>query len=83
MVVLHIVESVTIHQMYTVAQNLGQVQVFNLDLTLIHRFSTSPHTPWPITISSNQLYVGTTGGIILVYQNEKIINQFIGVVVIC
>ena len=63
---------------YVVAWNLNEVHVFNLDLTLIRRFSTSPHYPWSITESSNKLYVGTKEGIILVYQNEKIINQFNG-----
>ena len=41
-------------------------------------FSTEPHQPWSITESSNQLDVGTGEGIILVYQNEEIINQFNG-----
>ena len=58
---------------------LYEIQLFNLDLTLIRRFSTSPHDPWSITISLNQLYVGTAHtGIILVYQNEILINQFNG-----
>ena len=61
-----------------VVSYLNEIQVFSLDLTLIRRFSTLPHYPISITESSNQLYVGTTGGIILVYQNEKIINQFDG-----
>ena len=63
---------------YVVAFGLNEIQVFNHDLTLIRRISTSPHQPWSITISSNQFYVGTTGGMILVYQNEKLINQFNG-----
>ena len=63
---------------YVVAFNLKEIQVFNLDLTLIRRLYTSPHEPCSITESSSQLYVGTTGGIILVYQNEEIINQFDG-----
>ena len=58
------------------APNLYEIQVFNLDLILMRRFSTSPHEPYSIIVSSNQLYVGTTGGIILVYQNEIFINQF-------
>ena len=63
---------------YVVAVNSKEILVFNLDLTLIRRVSTSPHTPWAITISSNQFYVGTSGGIVLMYQNEIIINQFNG-----
>ena len=65
---------------YVASDNLKEIQVFNLDLTLIRRFSTSPHKPFPIQfpISSNQFYVGTDTGIVLVYQNEKIINQFNG-----
>ena len=63
---------------YVAAYGLKEIQVFNLDLTLIRRFSTSPHAPFSITEFSNQLYVGTWEGIILVYQNEEIINQFNG-----
>ena len=53
--------------------NSNEIQIFNLDLTLIRRFSTSPYGPWSITISSNQLYAGER--IILVYQNEILIRQ--------
>ena len=63
---------------YVAAYWLKEIQVFNLNLTYIRRFSTSPYQPWPITESSNKLYVGTLGGTILVYQNEIIINQFNG-----
>ena len=63
---------------YVAAPWLNEIQVFSLDLTLIRRISTLPHEPWSITISSNQLYVGTGGGMILVYQNESLINQFNG-----
>ena len=63
---------------YVVAYGLNEIQVFNLDLTLQRHLSTSPHSPYSITFSSNQLYVGTYGGIILVYQNEILINQFDG-----
>ena len=63
---------------YVAAFSLKEIQVFNLDLTLIRRFSTSPHNPYSNTESSNQLYVGTNKGIILVYQNEIIINQING-----
>ena len=52
---------------YVVAYGFNQeILVFNLDHTLIRRFSTSPNRPWSITISSNQLYVGTEKGMILV-----------------
>ena len=61
-----------------VAAYLNEIQVFNLDLTLIRRVSTEPHQPFSITESSNKLYVGTEEGIILVYQNEILINQFNG-----
>ena len=64
---------------YVVAYNLNEIQVFDLDLTLIRRFSTSPHYPHTIIFSSNQLYVGTYEGNILVYlffyQNEILIRQ--------
>ena len=63
---------------YVVSSWLKEIQVFNMDLTLIRRFSTLPHEPWSITISSNKLYVGTEGGMILVYQNEMLINKFDG-----
>ena len=53
---------------YVAPYNLGEIQVFNSDLNLYGRISTSPHQPYSITFSSNELYVGTTGGIILVYQ---------------
>ena len=56
----------------------NEIRVFNLDLTLIRRFSTLPYAPGAITVSSNQLYVGTFTGIILVYQNEILIKQFDG-----
>ena len=60
-----------------VAYGFKEIQVFNLDLNLIRRISTEPHRPMSLTVSSNQLYVGTEwNGIILVYQNEILINQF-------
>ena len=52
--------------------------MFNLNLPFIRHISTSPQTPWWITISSNQLYVGTLEGITLVYQNEILIQKFDG-----
>ena len=39
---------------YVVAWNFVEIQIFNMDLTLIRRISTSPHFPCSITISSNQ-----------------------------
>ena len=63
---------------YIAARGLKEIQVFNLNLTLIRRLSTSPHYPYSITESSNKLYLGTLGGIILVMQNEKIIKQLNG-----
>ena len=63
---------------YVAANTFSEIQVINLNLTLIRRVSTSPRQPWPITILSNQLYVGTWEGIILVYENEMLINQFNG-----
>ena len=63
---------------YVVAWWLDEILVFNSDLTLIHHFHKSPHYPWSFAESSNQLYVGTYGVIIIVYQNEKIIHQFNG-----
>ena len=63
---------------YVVAYYVDEIQVFNLDLTLIRRYSTSSHYPFSITLSSNQLYVETREGIVPVYQNEIIINQFNG-----
>ena len=61
-----------------VAHWLHEIQVFSLYLTLVRRFSTSPHEPRSITFSSNQLYLGTSKRLVLVYQNEKIIDNFIG-----
>ena len=63
---------------YVTAYWLKEIQLFNLDLTLIRRFSTEPHVPWSITFSSNKLYVGTKEGIILVYKNGIVINKFNG-----
>jgi len=63
---------------YVAARYLIEIQVFNLDLSLIRLFSTSPNTPYSMTFSSNQLYVGTSVGMILRYQNEILINQFGG-----
>ena len=34
---------------YVASYMLYEIQVFNLDLTLIRRFSTSPHRIWSIT----------------------------------
>ena len=61
---------------YVASLWLREIQVCNLILTLIRRISTSPHTPWAISISSNQLYVGTNEEIVLVYKNEMLINEF-------
>ena len=63
---------------YVAAFWINEIQVFNSDLTLIRRFSTSPHYPHSIAFSSNQLYVGAYYGIILVYQNESLINKLNG-----
>ena len=63
---------------YVAANFQNEIRVFDLDLTLIRRVSTEPHEPDSITESSNQLYVGTIEGNILVYQNEIIITQFDG-----
>ena len=63
---------------YVAACELKEIQVFNLDLNFIRRLSTEPHQPWSIAESSNQFYVGTKEGMILVYQNEIIIKQFNG-----
>ena len=62
---------------YVASYKFYEIQVFNLDLTFIRQVSTS-YEPWSITITSNQLYVGTNGGIVLVYQNESLIKQFNG-----
>ena len=40
---------------YVAAYHLNEIQVFNFDLTLMRRISTSPHRPYSITISSNQI----------------------------
>ena len=63
---------------YVASANLREILSFNLDLTLIRSFSTLEYNPYSITFSSNQLYVGTTRGIIFVYKNEILINQFDG-----
>ena len=63
---------------YIAVNRLSEIRVFSLDLTLIRSFSTSPNYPWSITESSNKLYVGTDEGIILVYQDEKLINNLDG-----
>ena len=40
---------------YVAAQGLNEIKVFNLNLTLIRSFSTSPHNPFSITESANKL----------------------------
>ena len=63
---------------YVVSWYLQEIDVFNLNLTLIRRLSTLPYWPMSIKESLNKLYVGTRYGIVLVYLNEIIINQFNG-----
>jgi hypothetical protein len=54
------------------------IDAFDLNLTFNHNMSTSPYQPWSITEYNNQMYVGTTNGLVLVIQNERILNQFNG-----
>jgi hypothetical protein len=63
---------------YVAPQVLSVIHVFNLKLSLNHSFSTSPFYPFSITEYSNQFYVGSTEGTILVIDNEAIKYTFMG-----
>ena len=64
--------------LYVAPYALTEIHVFNLNPTLSHSFSISPYRPWSFEGYNNQLYVGTTNGIVLVVQNDVIVNQFNG-----
>ena len=57
---------------YVAPYRLNSIHVFDLNLNLKRNISISPHIhiPWSIIEYSNQLFVGTGRGIILVFQNE-------------
>ena len=56
----------------------AEIHVFDLNLTLNHRFSISSYIPWSITGYNNQLYIGTSSGTVILVQKEVIVNQFKG-----
>ena len=64
--------------LYVAPYALTEIHVFNLNPTLSHSFLISPYRPWSFEGYNNQLYVGTTNGIVLVVQNDVIVNQFNG-----
>ncbi len=45
---------------------------------MTYTIATSPYNPWSINAYNDQLYVGTSNGIIFVIVNKQIINQFNG-----
>ena len=64
--------------LYVAACALSVIHVFDLNLTFNHSFSTSPYNPFSIEGYNNQMYIGTTNGIVLVFKNEKVANQLNG-----
>jgi hypothetical protein len=71
---------------YNATQNLIYVaprahtyfQVFNLNLTLNYTVNVSPNSPRSFTEYKNELYVGTTNGLVLVVVNKMVIRSFTG-----
>jgi hypothetical protein len=63
---------------YVASSNLEVIHVINLNLTLNDTISITPYQPWSIKEHTNELYVGTTNGTILVILNQQIIKQFNG-----
>jgi len=61
---------------YVAPANLPKIHVYNLNLTLNDSISILPYYPFAINEHNNQLYVGTTAGIILVIVNKQINLQF-------
>ena len=50
------------------------ITMLSLNLTLVGSFSTYSYLPWELQIYNNQLYVGTSTGVILVMVNQIIQN---------
>jgi hypothetical protein len=63
---------------YVAPFTLQVIHVFNLNLTLNDTISITSHLPWSINEHNNELYVGTTDGMMLVIVNKQIIKQFNG-----
>ncbi len=60
---------------YTVAYNLNSMQWFDLNLNFNGTISL-PLKPWSIAGFSNQIFVGTTSGDILLIMNSIIVDKF-------
>jgi hypothetical protein len=54
------------------------IHVFNLNLRLNDTISVRPYNPRSINEHNNELYVGTSEGIMIVIVNKQIITQFNG-----
>ncbi len=70
--------SSTSYSIYVAPFTLQVIHVFNLNLTLNDTISITPYQPWSINEYNNELYVGTSDGIMFVILNKQIINQFNG-----
>jgi hypothetical protein len=53
------------------------IDLFDLDLKLVKRILI-PYIPYSISAFNNQMYVGCEQGVIILLQNQRIINSFIG-----
>ena len=68
--------SSTNNLIYVAPNSLSAIQVFNLNLRLNNTISLATHYPWSINGRTNQLYVGTSNGVMLVIENKHIIKQY-------
>ena len=63
---------------YLTAPFIKTILYFDLNLVYIGSFLVYPYTPCSIAGYSNQMFVGTLNGYILVIVNQTIINSFMG-----
>ena len=63
---------------YSAPYTLTAIHVINSNLTFNHMISTSPYSIHSIAEYNNQMYAGTSNGMMLVMVNEMIINTFNG-----
>ena len=64
--------------LYVVEVHSREIHVLNLNLTLIHSFSTKAYQAKSINGYNNQMYIGTSIGEVIVLQNEVIVKEFDG-----
>ena len=58
-----------------VSNLLKQIDIFNLNLTIVDTISLSKYSPWSIEKNNNKLYVGTITSEILVIENKVILQK--------